>query len=104
MDSSLVSIVKDLEQEAERIIQDATLKAGKEKSASIEATDSLIQKIKAEALEQAGGIQSETADALEKELAEARSRFSSSLEEKIQQANSKMKTSVQFILHKLTGT
>jgi len=103
VDTKLVTMVKNLEQEAERIIQEAAAKAAEDKSASMEETDSQIRKIKAEALAQAEAIESETAGALNKELAAAQRRFTSILEEKIQQANSKMKRSVQFILSKLTG-
>ncbi len=103
MDSRLVSMVQDLEQEAERIIQYATLKSAEEKSAALEAANDLIQRIRDEAHQEAGRIQSETSAELERELAEVQSRFILSMDEKFQRAKAKMKESVQIILHRLAG-
>jgi vacuolar-type H+-ATPase subunit H len=96
-------MVQDLEQEAERMIQDATLKSGEEKSKAMEAANDLIQRIRDEALQQAGRIQSETSAQLERELAEVQSRFRLRMDEKLQRAKSKMKEAVQLILHSLAG-
>ena len=70
MDSSLVSMVKELEQQAEQIIRQATSEATEEKEAAVEGTNSLIRRIRDEASEEAGRIQKESAAQLEKEIGE----------------------------------
>ena len=103
MDLSLVSIVEQLEQEAERIIQAANRKAAEEKSAAIAEANSLIKSIREDALKEAGRIQSEAAAQLEKELSEAQRIFSSSMDEKIRRAKAKIKEPVQIIIQRLAS-
>jgi len=103
MDSQLVSMVRDLEQQAERMLQEATLKAEEEKSAEAGAVAAKIQQVKDEAIREAERIQSEAAAELEKDLAKAQEQFRLRMDEKLQQAKAKMKESVQFILHRLAG-
>jgi vacuolar-type H+-ATPase subunit E/Vma4 len=104
VDSSLVSIVKDLEQEAERLLQEANAKAASEKAESMQATEVLVKKIETEALDEAKHIHTNTHAELKKELAESRGIAKSSLDQNILKANSKVKKAVHIILERLIGS
>jgi vacuolar-type H+-ATPase subunit E/Vma4 len=104
VDSRLAAIVKDLELEAECIIQEAKAKATAERTASTETTNSLVQKIRAEALEEADNIRRRSRADMENELNEARIRSRSNLEQQIKQANAKLEKAAEIILQRLVRT
>jgi F0F1-type ATP synthase membrane subunit b/b' len=104
LDSSLVSLVRDIEAQAEAILQEAHAMVASEKAETMQRTDTLVKKIEADAAEEAKRHHANSQAELQKELAAVIELGRSSLDQNISKANLMLTKAVQIILERLLGS